>query len=114
MERRQNRLYHNKIYMYSDINYSNMICIGETTRKIVEDRIKEQYKLMPIRPYVIHHFEFAQYNNSKKWFSDRSFHRYLEKHGYERLLDENGSKTEWFNISIDKAKMMLEEFKNSK
>lgn len=106
-EQRQNRLYHNKIYFFKDDHLPGMICIGQTTQENVKARIRQEYKLMPLAPYELLHWEFAQYNNSKKWFTDHSFHKFLEKKGYFHETNKTGKKTEWFMIDVSTAKTIL-------
>lgn len=112
--RKANSRYGNKIYFYEDVHQPNLICIGQTTRANVEDRIKQQYKRMPNKPFKVLHYEYAQFKNNEKWFDDHAFHRFLVRNGFQHVLDYNGEKTEWFKIDIEKAKELLREFKNKR
>ena len=64
-EKKKNiRLYGNKIYFFEDDHQPGHICIGQTTKDNVEERIRQEYKNMPTTPYRILHYELAQF---KKW-----------------------------------------------
>ncbi|MDR1605225.1 MAG: GIY-YIG nuclease family protein [Gracilibacteraceae bacterium] len=103
-----NKLYGNKIYFFTDIHQPGM-CIGQTTQKDVEDRIKQEYKNMPKKPWMLL-FYVKALTASGKWFTDKQFHAYLKKRGYKNFTDHAGSTSEWFEITMEQAKTEIEKF----
>lgn len=100
----------NKIYIFSDHNQLG-VCIGQTVKDDVEDRIKQEYKNSPIKPYYIHHWDWALHSLNN-WFTDHDFHKHLERRGYRRLSSHDGKKSEWFDMTAEQAKAELNKFKS--
>ena len=98
----------NKLYFLEVVEKPGLVKIGDTHR-LVETRNDETltnaslHRSKPVTWVVA-----KNYNN--RTFRDKSFHKFLEKKGYKRELNDNGSKSEWFHISLDHALIELKEF----
>ena len=97
-----------QIYVYSDIREPNVLKVGYTTRKNVEDRVKEQYGATlssKKKPYQILWSEPAIKENGT-FFTDKEVHTALKRRG---IKNPNG---EWFECSLDMVKAALIEVKS--
>lgn len=91
------------IYAYEDSNpqYAEMLKVGFTSRTI-EARMHEHYPtLRPGEvPYRVVFTESAVRSDGTS-FMDHAVHDNLEQHGFYRLRDADGKKTEWFRCTVD-------------
>lgn len=98
----------NKIYFLEVVEKPGLVKIGDTHR-LVETRNDET-----LTNASLHRSKPVTWVVAKKWnnssFRDKSFHKFLEDNGYERELNDNGSKSEWFRIELDQALRELEKF----
>lgn len=88
---------HPMIYAYSENNpmYAGMLKIGYTKHD-VEKRVAQQYPTLRPggKPYKIVFAESAMYNDGGA-FMDHDIHRWLEKHGFQRMEGE------WFKCTVE-------------
>lgn len=95
----------NKIYFLEVVEKPGMVKIGDTHRVVsernAESIINASLQLVREAPWQI----AEKFDGSA--FRDKTFHRFLEKKGYERQLNHKGTKSEWFYITLEKA---LDEF----
>jgi hypothetical protein len=99
----------NKIYVFSDVHQPGL-CIGETRKENVEDRIKQEYKNMPVKPYELLYITEARKKDGS-YFNDKDFHKHLKRRGYHNFTDHKGGSSEWFDISLDDIRQEMEGFK---
>jgi len=98
----------NKLYFLEVVEKPNLVKVGDTHR-LVETRNDETlinaslHRSKPVTWVV------AQ-NHDGTSFRDKSFHKHLEKAGYERELNDNKTKSEWFFITLDQALLEFEKF----
>lgn len=97
----------NKLYFLEVIEKPGMVKIGDTHRE-VETRNDETIINASL------HIKARTWVVADKWdgssFRDKSFHKFLEKKGYQRELNHKGTKSEWFYITTEKALEELAEF----
>ena len=98
------------IYAYSDEHFSGCLKVGYTERETAEERIREQFIHQPKQTWQIVLQEKAIKENGE-FFKDHAVHRVLEKHGFERIRDENGTLTEWFRCEVKDVQAALLEVK---
>lgn len=101
------------IYAYSDSNpiYEGMLKVGYTTLT-AQERVAQQYPInLPRKPYTIVVDEPAIQSNGST-FMDHEVHKYLERKGFRRLLDEKGQKTEWFKCSKEDVLNAIQSIRN--
>lgn len=100
-----------QIYVYSVKEiYPGLLKIGYTTRKNVNDRIKEQFNIeFPNgkKPYVLEYFEDAIKEDGDV-FDDRAVHKILKKKGFECVGGE------WFKCSVADIKAVILSIKQGK
>ena len=97
------------IYAYTSPNDSHLegwTKIGYTDRD-VKKRIWEQSHTSQVQ-LKEEWQKPAIFDDDQKTFTDRDFHAYLEKLGYERKPG-----TEWFKIGPEKAKKLLDDFREN-
>jgi hypothetical protein len=98
----------NKIYFLEVNEKPGLVKIGDTHRE-VETRNDETltnaslHRTKPVTWVIA-----KKFNGSS--FRDKRFHKFLENAGYERELNDNGSKSEWFFIELETALDELESF----
>lgn len=96
-----------QIYVYSDDRFLGSLKVGYTTRKNVEDRIREQYPLaLPTneKPYhLLFHTESIKEDGSV--FTDKNIHHYLVNKKFKYT-------SEWFKCSLDDVKAAVIAIKN--
>lgn len=91
-----------QIYVYEDKKDLGWLKVGYTTRKIAEDRIREQFNTRLQRdsqPYIFHHVQDA-IDIDGKAFTDKDVHRVLISQGVEA----NG---EFFKTDLDSVKSAI-------
>lgn len=97
----------NKLYFLEVNEKPNLVKIGDTHRE-VETRNDETIINAAL------HIKNRTWVVADKWdgssFRDKSFHKFLEKKGYKRELNNKKTKSEWFYITIEKALEELTEF----
>ena len=98
------------IYAYSDEHFSGCLKVGYTERETAEERIREQFIHQPKQTWQIVLQEKAIKKNGE-FFKDHAVHRVLEKHGFKRIRDENGTLTEWFECTLKDVQAALLEVK---
>ncbi|MBQ9619836.1 MAG: GIY-YIG nuclease family protein, partial [Neisseriaceae bacterium] len=98
------------IYAYSDEHFSGCLKVGYTERETAEERIREQFIHQPKQTWQIVLQEKAIKDNGE-FFKDHAVHRVLEKHGFKRIRDENGTLTEWFECTLKDVQAALLEVK---
>ena len=87
----------NKIYFLEVVQKPGLVKIGDTHREVAERNAESiiNASLMPVQD--------APWQVAEKFdgsvFRDKTFHKFLEKKGYERELNHKGSKSEWFFIT---------------
>lgn len=86
---------------------SSIIKIGDTFR-LVEERNKETLTNASLHKEVVSSTLAVKEDGST--FRDYEFHEYLEDKGYERELNDNGHKSEFFFITMEQAQKEYEEF----
>ena len=99
---------HPQIYAYEDVRESGLLKVGYTTRKNVEDRVKEQYgATLPSKkkPYKILWKADAIKENGT-FFTDKEVHQALRRRG---IQNPNG---EWFECSLKEVKAAYLEVKS--
>jgi hypothetical protein len=98
----------NKIYFLEVIEKPDLVKIGDTHR-LVETRNDET-----LINASLHRSKPVTWVVAEKWdgssFRDKSFHKFLENKGYKRELNDKGSKSEWWHITLEKALEELESF----
>jgi len=98
----------NKIYFLEVTEKPGLVKIGDTHR-LVETRNDET-----LTNASLHRSRPVTWVVAKKWnktsFRDKSFHKFLEEKDYKRELNDNGSKSEWFCITLEQALVELGEF----
>lgn len=107
-----------QIYVFSQDWIPGMVCVGYTTQKDVNDRIKQEVanKLMPAgysKPYNLE-YHCDAYDDNGQIFMDHKVHEYLEKNGIYRELDYDGKKTEWFRATVEEVKSAIVAVKTGK
>ena len=98
----------NKIYFLEVKEKPNLVKIGDTHR-LVETRNDETLTNASLHRTKPVTWVIAK-KHSGSAFRDKSFHTFLEKKGYNRELNDNGSKSEWFFITLEQALLELKEF----
>ena len=97
-----------KIYIYSHPDYpehKGYLKIGETKNN-VEDRIDQQNKTANVNYEIVGEYEAQDIKGN--YFHDKEIHQILEKE-YERKKDKKtGRLTEWFKISEQDARRVIE------
>lgn len=91
-----------QIYVYEDKKDLGWLKVGYTTRKVAEDRIREQFNTRLQRdsqPYIFHHVQDA-IDIDGKAFTDKDVHRVLISQGVEA----NG---EFFKTDLDSVKSAI-------
>lgn len=86
---------------------ASIIKIGDTFR-LVEERNKETLTNASLHKEVVSSTLAVKEDGST--FRDYDFHEYLEDKGYERELNDNGHKSEFFFITMEQAQKEYEEF----
>lgn len=98
----------NKLYLLEVKEKPGMVKIGDTHR-LVETRNDET-----LTNASLHRLRETPWVLAERWdgsvFRDKSFHRFLENKKYVRELNDKGTKSEWFIITLDDAFKELEEF----
>ena len=96
-----------RIYVYSDVTYSDWLKVGYTTRS-VEERVKEQYptKRPGKNPWKIE-LDVSALRKDSTAFLDKDVLRLLEKNGYER-------KDEWVKCNLTNIEAALHSIKENK
>ena len=98
----------NKIYFLEVVQKPGLVKIGDTHREVAERNAESiiNASLMPVQD--------APWQVAEKFdgsvFRDKTFHKFLEKKGYERELNHKGSKSEWFFITLEQALNDFAEF----
>ena len=90
---------HPQIYVYEDIREAGVLKVGFTTRKNVEDRVKEQYGATlssKKKPYKIL-WEAPAVKTNGAFFTDKEVHQALRRRG---IRNPNG---EWFECSLEQV-----------
>lgn len=94
-----------KVYAYSDTRFPGALKIGYTTRTM-DERMKEHYPtLTPTISYRVEFVESAMYEDGSS-FMDHDLHRYMERHGFERLEGE------WFRCTVNDVRAAWIAVKN--
>jgi hypothetical protein len=97
----------NKLYFLEVDEKPNLVKIGDTHRE-VETRNDETIINSSL------HIKNRSWVVAEKWdgsvFRDKSFHKFLEKKGYKRELNNKGTRSEWWYITTEKALEELAEF----
>ena len=91
----------------SDKVGSSIIKIGDTFR-LVEERNKETLTNASLHKEVVSATLAVKEDGST--FRDYEFHEHLEDKGYERELNDNGHKSEFFFITMEQAQHEYEKF----
>lgn len=86
---------------------ASIIKIGDTFR-LVEERNKETLTNASLHKEVVSSTLAIKEDGSI--FRDYEFHEFLEDKGYERELNDNGHKSEFFFITMEQAQNEYEEF----
>ena len=98
----------NKIYFLEVVQKPGLVKIGDTHREVAERNAESiiNASLIPVQD--------APWQVAEKFdgsvFRDKTFHKFLEKKGYERELNHKGSKSEWFFITLEQALNVFAEF----
>lgn len=108
---RTTKLNYPQIYAYvlpKSSAHDGWIKIGYTERPDVDERIREQIRILGIS-YAKLWSEPAQFTDTKEWFRDTHFHAYLRAKGVEQR-----PKTEWFYYdgTPEEAHIHLNEFRS--
>lgn len=83
-----------QIYAYSDTNFPGQIKVGYTTKKNVEERIKEQYPIAtPHQTWTLLWSDKAMRSDGTT-FTDHNIHAILKKHG------KSNTNGEWFKCTL--------------
>ena len=100
----------NKIYFLEVLEKPNLVKIGDTSRGENTDVRNDEtiknpslHKTRPVTWLVAEKFDGSV-------FRDKAFHKFLEKKKYVRELNDNGSKSEWFYITLEQALYEFSEF----
>ena len=100
----------NKIYFLEVLEKPDLVKIGDTSRGENTDTRNDEtiknpslHKTRPVTWIVAEKFDGSQ-------FRDKAFHKFLEKKNYVRELNDNGSKSEWFYITLEQALHEFSEF----
>ena len=100
----------NKIYFLEVLEKPNLVKIGDTSRGENTDIRNDEtiknpalHKTRPVTWIVAEKFDGSE-------FRDKAFHKFLEKKKYVRELNDNGSKSEWFYITLEQALHEFSEF----
>lgn len=99
-----------KIYAYTTPEikrHDGWLKIGYTEQDNVYDRIKQQCNTADVEG-KLEWFGDATFDDSNKTFTDKMFHTYLIKQGYEKIPQK-----EWFKIGADEGKSKFYEFKKN-
>ena len=99
-----------QIYAYTTPrvpDHDGMVKIGYTEQTKVEDRIKQQCHTADIA-WMLQWNGNAVFEGSNETFTDKAFHAYLNKLGYEQQTG-----TEWFHISPTESKLHFYEFREN-
>jgi hypothetical protein len=91
-----------KIYVFEnpyDPRFQGMLCVGYTTKKDVEERIKDEFKNAPFKQWNVLYAESAMRDDGTS-FLDYEVHRVLERKGFPALPSFSGSSSEWFKCSL--------------
>lgn len=91
----------------SDKVGASIIKIGDTFR-LVEERNKETLTNASLHKEVVSSTLAVKEDGAT--FRDYEFHEFLEDKGYERELNDNGHKSEFFFITMEQAQKEYEEF----
>jgi len=98
-----------KIYAYSDSHpqYEGLLKIGYTSRKTVQERVKEQYPILSPgeKTYTIH-LDAKAIRNDGSSFIDKDVHKILERKGF------SNPKGEWFRCTVEDVKTALNNLVN--
>lgn len=98
----------NKLYLLEVKEKPGMVKIGDTHR-LVETRNDET-----LTNASLHRLKETPWVLAERWdgsvFRDKTFHRFLENKKYVRELNDKGTKSEWFFITLDNAFKELKEF----
>ena len=86
---------------------ASIIKIGDTLR-LVDERNKETMTNASLHKEVVSSTLAVKEDGST--FRDYEFHEYLEDKGYERELNDNGHKSEFFFITMEQAQKEYEKF----
>ena len=113
---RTTKVVYPQVYAYRLIGngvdkYDGSQKIGYTERHDVEDRINEQTNTAAIRlnHQTLWHAP-AFYDNSKSSFTDKDFHKYLDKSGIERR-PELGTEWFYFDGTPERSKELFDSFR---
>lgn len=99
-----------KIYAYTTPEikrHDGWLKIGYTEQDDVRDRIKQQCNTADVEGRL-EWFGDAIFDKSKNTFTDKMFHNYLIKQGYEKIPQK-----EWFKIGVDEGKSKFYEFREN-
>ena len=98
-----------KIYAYSDSHpqYEGLLKIGYTSRKTVQERVKEQYPILSPgeKTYTIH-LDAKAIRNDGSSFIDKDVHKILERKGF------SNPKGEWFRCTVEDVKTAVNNLVN--
>ena len=98
-----------KIYAYSDSHpqYAGLLKIGYTSRKTVQERVKEQYPILSPgeKTYTIH-LDVKAIRNDGSSFIDKDVHKILERKGF------SNPKGEWFRCTVEDVKTAVKNLVN--
>lgn len=105
----ESNLKDNTIYYLQVEEKPGLAKIGETSRDVKQRNIETTLNAS------LHIIGDVQAWTAKKkdgtYFRDKDLHKFLEDKGYERELNDNNNKSEWFyDLSLDKFKELFEEF----
>ncbi len=98
----------NKLYFMEVVQKPGLVKIGDTHRD-VKTRNEETILNASLHQTKPTTWVIAKKENGRT-FRDKSFHKFLEDKGYERELNDRGSKSEWFFITLEQALAELELF----
>jgi len=98
-----------KIYAYSDSHpqYEGLLKIGYTSRKTVQERVKEQYPILSPgeKTYTIH-LNAKAIRDDGSSFTDKDVHKILERKGF------SNPKGEWFRCTVEDVKAAVNNLIN--
>ena len=98
-----------KIYAYSDSHpqYAGLLKIGYTSRKTVQERVKEQYPILSPgeKTYTIH-LDVKAIRNDGSSFIDKDVHKILKRKGF------SNPKGEWFRCTVEDVKTAVNNLVN--
>tara|TARA_R110000868_G_scaffold95278_1_gene262252 strand:+ start:478 stop:2595 length:2118 start_codon:yes stop_codon:yes gene_type:complete len=97
-----------KLYFLEVDEKPNLVKIGDTHRD-VKTRNEETILNASLHQTKPTTWVIAKKKNGRT-FRDKSFHKFLEDKGYERELNDRGTKSEWFFITLEQALAELELF----